>query len=126
MELKIKNTFNCLDFVIVYNFLFSMPVPHWAAVLISRNHSITRLISFQKNPQIISFLAMGSVQSAAYAYPVCNARTLKCSSYEKKDRRRVLLLTKQAASGALYTGGPGEGGGRCYRRTLGMRGGGGR
>jgi hypothetical protein len=29
-------------------FLFTMPVPHWSAVLISRNHSITRLISFQK------------------------------------------------------------------------------
>jgi hypothetical protein len=38
-----------------------MPVPHWAAVLISRNNSFTRLISFQKNPQIISFLAVGSV-----------------------------------------------------------------
>ncbi len=38
MELNIKNTFNCLDFVIQSStvFLFIRLVPHWSAVLISQ------------------------------------------------------------------------------------------
>ncbi len=45
MQLNIKNTFQLF-------LLFTRPVPAWAAVLISRNHSITRLISFQKSDPI--------------------------------------------------------------------------
>jgi hypothetical protein len=29
--------------------IYNNVVPHWSAVLISRNHSITRIISFTKN-----------------------------------------------------------------------------
>jgi hypothetical protein len=54
MEFNFKNTFffNSLDFVIPSSavFLFIRPVPHWSLVsrVISRNHSITRFISFPK------------------------------------------------------------------------------
>jgi hypothetical protein len=48
------NTKNDLNFVIPSLAVSPIPRPvlHWSAVLISRNHSITRLISFPKNDPI--------------------------------------------------------------------------
>ncbi len=54
MELNIKNTFQLLkDFVIPSSAVFLSTIGlflsnHWSAILISRNHSITRLIHFPK------------------------------------------------------------------------------
>ncbi len=55
-------------------FLFTMSVPHWSFVLISQNHSVTRLICFRKKlkkrtyPEIASVLATGFAEVSSLSY----------------------------------------------------------
>jgi hypothetical protein len=52
--------------------IYNNVVPHWSAVLISRNHSITSLISFTKTVQIRDqfFMYMDPVGSAENLFPL--------------------------------------------------------